>query len=209
MRKQVCIWNPTIKACGKTVRQMKSDPSALIWAPLHVYTSFISMEMVFCYKLFSLSLSLLWAQWEDNCGILVGIPLCQMPGPLNLIQLMHSNVSDGPQKLIAIRCFKKNIRKPDALFGILCRHFRSTRMPPTCAPQERHVKSWHIDLGPKERWLSDLKGPFSRLIHPINVQEPTRHLPLSAWPILLDSAVRPVWVAMQHVTWVAGKHWKT
>lgn len=55
----------------------------------------------------SLSLSLLWAQWEDNCGIHVGSPLCQMPGPLNSIQLMHSNVSDGPQKLIAIRCFKK------------------------------------------------------------------------------------------------------
>lgn len=61
----------------------------------------------FCCKLFSLSLSLWWAQWEDNCGIHVGIPLCQMPGPLNLIQLMHSNVSDGPQKLIAIRCVRK------------------------------------------------------------------------------------------------------
>lgn len=85
---------------------MKSDPSALFWAPFHVYTSFISMEMVFVANC-SLSLSLWWAQWEDNCGIHVGIPLCQMPGPLNLIQLMHSNVSDGPQKLIAIRCVRK------------------------------------------------------------------------------------------------------
>lgn len=170
----------------------------------------------FCCKLFSLSLSLLWTQWEHNCGIHVGI---SPPSNARAIEFDSIDAFKCQWWLTKANCHSLSLKKYQKAWCTIrdtmyidiseaCVCLQPVHPGTSCEVMTYWFGSY-IDLGPKERWLSDLKGPFSRLIHPINVQEPTRHLPLSAWPISLDSAVRPVWVAMQHVTWVAGKHWKT
>lgn len=137
MRKQVCVRNLTIKACGKAVRQMKSDPSALFWSPLHVYTSFISMEMVFVANCsLSLSLSLVDAVRTQLWHSRGHFPSVKCQGHWIRFNwcIQMSVMADKSQLPFVV--FKKISESLMHYSGYyVYRHFRSMRMPPTCAPR--------------------------------------------------------------------------